>query len=192
MSVSVPRRIYRALNTGASKAPLGLCIRWKCSVTLGMRFTLAVRNLPWTHLSRALCKGRLYIRFSFPRAEVFSDSLVAGNEEFTPRSICFLFGKQVCEGHSDQACAPSFELGDLVNKAIPPTIPTPAWAAILDKLVYDSLFPFCFYWKWHIVFLHQIKSARTELFYTENARTWVVGRRKVNIEPLMVFGCYEA
>ena len=31
-----------------------------------------------------------------------------------------------------------------------------------------------------------------ELFYTENARTWVVGRCKVNIEPLMVFGCYEA
>ena len=30
-----------------------------------------------------------------------------------------------------------------------------------------------------------------ELFYTENARTWVVGRCKVNIEPLMVFGCYE-
>lgn len=30
-----------------------------------------------------------------------------------------------------------------------------------------------------------------ELFYTENARTWVVGRYMVNIEALMVFGCYE-
>lgn len=31
-----------------------------------------------------------------------------------------------------------------------------------------------------------------ELFCTENARTWVAGKCKVNIEPLMVLGCYEA
>lgn len=30
-----------------------------------------------------------------------------------------------------------------------------------------------------------------ELYYTENSRTWVVGRYMVNIEALMVFGCYE-
>lgn len=30
-----------------------------------------------------------------------------------------------------------------------------------------------------------------ELFYTENARTWAVGRYMVNIEALMVFECYE-
>lgn len=31
-----------------------------------------------------------------------------------------------------------------------------------------------------------------ELFCPENARTWVVGKRKVNIEPLMGLGCCEA
>lgn len=38
----------------------------------------------------------------------------------------------------------------------------------------------------------KLNLAHMELFYTENARTWVVGRHKVNIELLMVFGCYEA
>jgi hypothetical protein len=31
-----------------------------------------------------------------------------------------------------------------------------------------------------------------ELFCTENARTWVVGKCEVNIKPLMVLGRYEA
>lgn len=31
-----------------------------------------------------------------------------------------------------------------------------------------------------------------ELFCPENARTWVVGKCKVNIKPLMVLGRYEA
>lgn len=31
-----------------------------------------------------------------------------------------------------------------------------------------------------------------ELFCPENARTWVVGKCKVNIDPLMVLGCCEA
>lgn len=55
-----------------------------------------------------------------PESSCFHNHLDLGMKSFPHRGICFLFGKQFWEGHSNQACAPSFELDGSVNKTIPP------------------------------------------------------------------------
>lgn len=92
--------------------------------------------------------------------KLFSNSLVAGNEELTPQGHMFAIWKTDLRRPFWTGLCTFFWtwwLGKQNN--ISKLFQTPAWAAILEKLVCESLFPCCFYWKWHIVFLHQIKSS---------------------------------
>ena len=91
------------------QAPFGSCIRdiWYAFYLSYQKFTL---DLPF-YIRKD------YILFPFPRVRMFSNSHVAGNEELTSQWHMFSIS---CRGHSDQACAPSFEHDGSVNKTIPP------------------------------------------------------------------------
>lgn len=157
-----------------------------------MHFTLAIRNLLWIYLRTVLCKERLHFILLTPESNCFQIHLQLGTKSSPHRVICFLFGKQISRDHSDQACVPCFELDSLVNKTIPPN-----YSEHQHEL--PSLISQCVNFSFHFAFIEsdmqyfciKLNLAYMELFYTENARTWVVGRCKVNIEPLMGLGAMK-
>lgn len=94
----------------------------------------------------------------YPESNCFHIHLQMGMKSTPHRGICFLFGKQIHRGHSNQVCAPSFQLDCSVNKTIPLNYSKhqhelPSLIGFCVNLF--SLFAFI---GSDIVFLHQIKS----------------------------------